>query len=109
MGGGGLPRCLSPGVSTSRARCRHEARHWSLCRWGGASRVPPVVALPFLRSHPRWSPRWDLHGACSLWARSCGPSRNLSPLPPHPAALSSGGGPRSATVLPLVALVVFPL
>ena len=34
-GGGGAPRCLSPGVSTSRARCRHEARHLSLCRFGG--------------------------------------------------------------------------
>ena len=91
MGGGGLPRCLSPGVSTSRARCRHEARHLSLCRWGEACRVAPVVALPTLRSHPRWSPLWGLHGACSLWAWSCGPSRTLSPLPPHPAALSSGG------------------
>ena len=59
---------------------------------GGACRVAPVVALPTLRSHPRWSPRWGLHGACSLRARSCGPSRTLSPLPPHPAALSSGGG-----------------
>ena len=58
---------------------------------GGACRVAPVVALPTLRSHPRWSPRWGLHGACSLWARSCGPSRTLSPLLPHPAALSSGG------------------
>ena len=56
--------------------------------------MAPVVALPTLRSHPRWSPRWGLHGACSLWARSCGPSRTLSPLPPHPAALSSGGGVR---------------
>ena len=34
-GGGGVPRCLSPSVSMSRPRCRHEARHWSLCRWGG--------------------------------------------------------------------------
>ena len=87
-GGGGRPRCLPSGVSTSRARCRHEARH---CRGGGACRVAPVVALPTLRSHPRWSPRWGLYGACSLRARSCGPSRTLSPLPPHPAALSSGG------------------
>ena len=108
--GGGRPRCPSFGVSTSQARRRHEVRHLSLCRGGGgASRVAPVVTLPFLRSHPRWSPRWGLHGACSLWARSCGSSRTLSPLPPHPAAVSSGGGPRSATVIPLVALVVFPL
>ena len=54
--------------------------------------MAPVVALPTLRSHPRWSPRWGLHGACSLRARSCGPSRTLSPLPPHLAALSLGGG-----------------
>ena len=67
---------------------------------GGACCVAPVVALPTLRSHPRWSPRRGVHGACSLWARSCGPSRTLSPLPLHPAALSSGGDPRSATVIP---------
>ena len=68
---------------------------------GGASRVAPVVALPILRSQPRWSPRWCLHGARPLWARLCGPSRTLSPLPHHPAAVSSRGGPRSATVIPL--------
>ena len=59
---------------------------------GGACRVAPIIALPTLRSHPRWFHRWGSHGACSLRARSCGPSRTLSPLPPHPAALSSGGG-----------------
>ena len=59
---------------------------------GGACRVAPVVALPTLRSHPRCPPRWGLHGACFLRARSCGPSRTLSPLPPHLAALSSGEG-----------------
>ena len=59
---------------------------------GGACGVAPVVALPMLRSHPRCPPRWGLHGACFLRARSCGPSRTLSPLPPHLAALSSGGG-----------------
>ena len=62
--------------------------------------MAPVVALSILQLNPRWSPRWGVHGACSLWARSCGPSRTLSPLPLHPAALSSGGGPRSATVIP---------
>ena len=51
-----------------------------------------VVALPILRSHLRWSPRWGVHGACFLQARSCGPSRTLSLLPPHLAALSSAGG-----------------
>ena len=52
-GGGGRPRCLSSGVSTSRARCRHEARHLSLCRGGGvlpcgSRRRPsyPAVAPP---------------------------------------------------------------
>ena len=90
-GGGGRPHCPSSGVSTSQARRRHEARHLSLCWGGGACRVAPVVTLPFLRSHPRWSPRWGLHGACSLWARSCGSSRTLFPLPPHPAAVSSRG------------------
>ena len=54
--------------------------------------MAPVVALPTLRLHPRCPPRWDLHGACFLRARSCGPSRTLSPLPPQLAALSSGGG-----------------
>ena len=54
--------------------------------------MAPVVALPTLRSHPRCPPRWGLHAACFLRARSCGPSRTLSPLPPHLAALSSGGG-----------------
>ena len=52
--------------------------------------MAPAVTLPFPRLHPRWSPRWGLHGACSLWARSCGMSRPLVPLPPHPAAASSG-------------------
>ena len=79
----------------SQARCKHGAgtrRGTCPSAGGGACLVAPVVALPTLRSHPRRSPRWGLHGACSLRARSCGPSRTLSPLPPHPAALSSGGG-----------------
>ena len=67
---------------------------------GGACLVAPVVALFTLLSHPRWSPRWGLHGACSLLARSCGSSCTLSPLPPHPAALSSGGGALFAPPLP---------
>ena len=54
--------------------------------------MAPVAALPTLRSHPRCPPRWGLHGACFLRARSCCPSRTLSPLSPHLAALSSGGG-----------------
>ena len=47
----------------------------------------PLCSGYTLRSHPRWSPDWGLHGGCSLRARTCGPSRTLSPLPPHPAAL----------------------
>ena len=66
----------------------------------GACRVAPVVALPTLRSLPRCPPRWGLHGACFLRARSCGPSRTLSPLPPHLAALSSGGGAAVRPSLP---------
>ena len=58
--------------------------------------MAPVVALPTLRLHPRWPPRWGFHGACFLRAQSCGPSRTLSPLPPHLAALSSGGRGLSA-------------
>ena len=95
VGGGGA--CRLPFVARmSQARRKHGAgTRRGTCPsagGGGASLVAPVVALPTLRSHPRWSPRWGLHGACSLRARSCGPSRTLSPLPPHPAALSSGGG-----------------
>ena len=55
--------------------------------------LPP--SLPFLLLHPRWSSRWGLHGACSLWAQSCDSYRTLVPLPPHPAAASSGGGSAS--------------
>ena len=53
VGGGGASSLPSSGVSTSRARCRHEARHLSLCRWGGglpcgSRRRPtyPAVAPP---------------------------------------------------------------
>ena len=67
--------------------------------------MAPVVTLPFLRSHPRWSPRWGLYGACSLWARSCGSSRTFVPLPPHPAAVFSGGGVR----IPLPSSPLSPL
>ena len=94
VGGGGLSsslRCTHAAGST-QARRRHETRHPSLCRGGGACLAAPLVALSTLRSHPRWSPRRGLHGACPLRARSCGSSRTLLPPPPHPAALSSGGG-----------------
>ena len=90
---------------------------------GGACLAASVVALSTLRSHPWWSPRRGLHGACPLRAQLCGSSRTLLPLPPHPAALSSGGGSLFAPPLPAFpalggagvgrggrgALVVFPL
>ena len=98
--GVGRPRC----PPYCAARRKHGAGTWrGTCPsagGGGACRVAPAVTLPFLRLRPRWSPRWGLHGACSLWARSCGSSRTLVPLPPHPAAASSGGGPLPATVVP---------
>ena len=95
-GGGGGVLAVRPiaqarrkhGAGTRRGTCPSAGG-------GGACRVAPAVTLPFLRLHPRWSPRWGLHGACSLWARSCGSSRTLVPLPPHPAAVSSGGGSAS--------------
>ena len=83
-----LHACRRHDASTAQARGAAPVP----LQGGGACLVAPVVALPTLRSHPRWSPLWGLYGACSLRARSCGPSRTLSPLPPHPAALSSGGG-----------------
>ena len=100
-GGGGLVvfpslhACRRHDASTAQARGAAPVR----LQGGGPCHVAPVIALSTLRSHPRWSPRWGSHGACSLRARSCGPSRTLSPLPPHPAALSSGG-PLFAPPLP---------
>ena len=95
-GGGGGVLAVRPiaqarrkhGVGTRRGTCPSAGG-------GGARRVAPAVTLPFLRLHPWWSPRWGLHGACSLWAWSCGSSRTLAPLPPHPAAAPSGGGSAS--------------
>ena len=87
VGGGGLVVFLP-----LPSRRRHEAWLSSLCRGGGVSLAAPSVAPSILRPHPRWSPRRGLHGARPLRARSCGSSRTLLPLPPHPAALSSGGG-----------------
>ena len=65
----------------------------------GARLVAPVFAVPTLRS-PRCPPRRGLHGACFPWARSCGPSRTLSPPSPLFAALSSGGGAAVRPSLP---------
>ena len=60
----------------------------------GSRRQPtlPAVAPPAVPPFPLGS----------LWARSCGSSRTLVPLPPHSAAASSGGGLLPATVTPLV-------
>ena len=94
--GGGKP-CRHPFVARmSQARRKHGAgtrRGTCPSARRGACLLAPVVALPTLRSHPRWSPRWGLHGACSLRARSCGPSRTLSPLPrpSYPACAPPGG------------------
>ena len=93
-GGGGLVvfpswhSCRRLDASTAQARGAAPVP----LQGGGSCLAAPVVALSTLRSHPRWSPRRGLHGACPLRARWCGSSRTLLPLPPHPAALSSGGG-----------------
>ena len=95
MGGGGLSFSL---------RCSHAAgtrrRIRPSARGGGMPFAAPNAALSTLRSHPRWPPRRGLHGACPPRARSCGSSRTLLPLPPHPAALPSGGGSLIAPPLP---------
>ena len=121
-GGGGKP-CSHPFVARMlQARRKHGAgtrRGTCPSAGGGACLVAAVVALPTLCSHPRWSPRCGLHGACSLRAQSCGPFGTLSPLPPHPAALSSGRFSPPPTCIPHPwggggvcggegALVVFP-
>ena len=93
--GGGRPCRLPCAARTSQARRKHRAgTRRGTCPFagGGACLVAPIVSLTTVRSHPRWSPRWGLHGAWSLRARLCGLSLTLSLLPPHPAALSWGGG-----------------
>ena len=85
------------GALSFSLRCSHVAgTRRGICpsAGGGACLAAPVVALSTLRSHPRWSPRRGLHGACPLRARSCGSSCTLLPLPPHPAALPSCRGGR---------------
>ena len=101
--GGGGSRCPPFCASTSEARRRHEARHLSL-RWGGGGcRVAPVVTLPFLRLHPRRSPRGGLHGACPPWARSSRPS--VSP----PRRGVPGGGSAARYRHPSCPLAISPL
>ena len=102
-GGGGGSRCPPFCASTSVARRWHEARHLSL-RWGGGGcRVAPVVTLPFLRLHPRRSPRGGLHGACPPWARSSRPS--VSP----PRRGVPGGGSAARYRHPSCPLAISPL
>ena len=81
-GKGGRPRCPSSGVSTSQARCRHEAQHLSLCRGPGGCRVAPVVALPTLRSDPRGPPLLGL-------ARRVLPMGTIAWSVPHPLSAAS--------------------
>ena len=95
LGGGGLSfslRCSR--VAGTRRGSRPSAGG------GGVCLAAPFVAPSTLRPHPRWFPRRGLHGARPLRARSCGSSRTLLPLPPHPAALPSGGGGRCSPPLP---------
>ena len=94
-GGGGV--LAVPPIAQARRKHGAGTRRGTCPSAGGegACRVASAVTLPFLRLHPWWSPRWGLHGACSLWARSCGSSRTLVPVPPHPAAAPSGGGSAS--------------
>ena len=70
---------------------------------GGGCRVAPVVTLPFLRLHPRRSPRGGLHGACPPWARSSRPS--VSP----PRRVVPGGGSAARCRLPSCPLAISPL
>ena len=58
--------------------------------------MAPVVTLPFLRLHPRRSPRGGLHGSCSPWARSSRPSAS-----PPCRGVPGGGGPPHAFLIPL--------
>ena len=70
---------------------------------GGGCRVAPVVTLPFLRLHPRRSPRGGLHGACPPWARSSRPS--VSP----PRRGVPGGGSAARYRHPSCPLAISPL
>ena len=92
-------------------------------RGGGGCRVAPVVTLPFLRLHPRRSPRGGLHGACPPWARSSRPFVTpprrgvpgggsaaryrhpscplaISPLPSPLSSVGAGGGGEGGGVRP---------
>ena len=121
-GGGGILAVLP----FAQARRKHGAgtRHGTCpSAGGGGCRVAPVVTLPFLRLHPRWSPRGGLHGACPPWARSSRPSVSpprrgvpgggsaaryrhpscplaISPLPSPLSLVGAGGGGRGGGVRP---------
>ena len=105
---GGRSRCPSSGVSTSQAWRRHEARHLPLCRGGGlpcgSRRHPtfPAVAPPVV-------PLLGLAGrVLPLRTVVCSILHPLSAASP-PCRGVLGGGLRSATIIHLVALAVFPL
>ena len=93
---GGAEACGGGGALSFSLRCSRVAGTRRGSRpsagGGGVCLAAPFVAPSTLRPHPRWSPRRGLHGARPLRARSCGSSRTLLPLPPHPAALPSGRG-----------------
>ena len=93
-GGGGLSFSLRCSLVTGTRRGIHPSAG------GGVCLVAPVVALSTLRSPPVWSPRRRLHGACPLWARSCGSSRYRC-LPTLPRCPRRGG---SLVAPPLPAL-----
>ena len=99
-GGGGGGGGLSFSLRCSRVAGTRRGSRPSAGGGGGFCLAAPFAAPSILRPHPRWSPRRGLHGARPLRARSCGSSRTLLPLPPHPAALPSGGGEGAFRPLP---------
>ena len=103
-GGGGGGFSLSS-LLRKHVGCSAQARGSALVPplGGGGSRVAPVVTLPFLRLHPRRSPRGGLHGACPPWARSSRPS--VSP----PRRGVPGGGSAARYRHPSCPLAISPL
>ena len=99
-GGGGAPWLPFPRRKHVAGTALARGTALVLLLGCGARRVAPVFAMPTLRSLPRCPPCWGQLGACVSWAQSCSPSRTLSPLPPHRAALSSGGGAAVRPSLP---------
>ena len=100
-GGGGRPRCLPSGVSTSRAWRRHEAQHLPLCRGGGGLPCGPRRRP----SYPAFAP--PVFSPLGL-ARRVLPSGMVEWSVPHPLSAASppcrfvlgGGGGASRFPLP---------